>query len=336
MGKRLRREYRARNNNYRDLAKPIVIEYPPGVRVVTVYVESYDDIAFWRGVFEEYVTPKLAFNVSVPPRKDLAKGKKVLIGLADQSSEDLLLCMDSDFDYLFNDQTAQSRIINRSPYLFHTHAYAIENLLCYAPNLHKICVKATKSDAPIMDFERFMADYSKTIYPLFLWYAYSAQANAESVFTLMEFRISVKINYLDLENNGANTLEWLDRQVNKRLDSLRNKYPEITGRLPEFEKILQRRGVTPENVYLFMQGHTLMDNVVLVMLSSVCNQLKIITMEKILSSGAGGEVLRNEVNAYNNSLRNVRDVLLDNEDYKDCFLFKELKKRIERYIASLQ
>ena len=41
--------------------------------------------------------------------------------------DDRILCVDSDFDYLFEDFNEQSRQVNRTPYLFHTYAYATEN-----------------------------------------------------------------------------------------------------------------------------------------------------------------------------------------------------------------
>ena len=58
----------------------------------------------------------------------------------------MLLCVDSDFDFLFNGATEQSRLIRDSRYMFHTYTYATENYLCYAPSLHNVCVKATKID----------------------------------------------------------------------------------------------------------------------------------------------------------------------------------------------
>ena len=50
-------------------------------RLVQVFVEGYDDVAFWRGIFDDYETEWLKFEISVPPRQDLAKGKKVLLGM---------------------------------------------------------------------------------------------------------------------------------------------------------------------------------------------------------------------------------------------------------------
>lgn len=120
-----------------------------------------------------------------------------------QASDELLLCVDSDFDYLFHNSTEQSRELLSCDRMFHTYAYATENYLCYAPSLHNVCVRATKNDTRIFDFERFMADYSRIIYPLFLWYAYSAQQESEHIFTLADFRASVRLNFLEIEHNGC-------------------------------------------------------------------------------------------------------------------------------------
>ena len=57
--------------------------------------------AFWRGVFDCFSNPYLYFEISVPTRKDLPKGKKVLMSMIPESSERMLLCVDSDFDFLY-------------------------------------------------------------------------------------------------------------------------------------------------------------------------------------------------------------------------------------------
>ena len=101
----------------------------------------------------------------------------------------------------------------------------------------------------------------------------------------------------------------------------------------EFEQQLKSRGLTPENAYLFMHGHTLMDNVVLVLLNSVCEKLRQMSIARITASEKRGVALKNEMANYTNSLRSIRDVLLDNENYITCPLYKRLQRDIERYIA---
>ena len=314
-----------------DLPQPLPAD--PDQRLVKVYVEGYEDVAFWRGIFDHFHNPYLRFEISVPDRGDLPKGKKVLMGMIPQSSEEMILCVDSDFDYLFAGQTEQSRQVADARFMFHTYAYATENYLCYAPSLHNVCVKATKNDTRIFDFVKFMDEYSRIIYPLFLWYAFSARLSTEHVFPLVDFKASVRLGYLEIENNGERTLEWLRRNVTKREELLRRRNPRMIEPMKEFEEQLRQRGVRPENTYLFMHGHTLMDNVVMVLLNTVCEKLRDMSIARITASQKQGVALKNEMSNYTNSLRSIRDVLLDNENYTKCPLYRSLQRDIERYIA---
>ena len=306
--------------------------FDDGRQKVEVFVEGYEDVAFWRGIFDHFDNPYLRFEISVPNREDLPKGKKVLMSMLDRSSERMLLCVDSDFDYLFGDETPQSKLICDAEYMFHTYTYATENYLCYAPSLHNVCVKATKNDIHIFDFESFMAEYSRTIYPIFAWYAYSARLSTENVFTLNDFKNTVRLGYLEVENNGCDTLAWLARQVKRRLQRLEEEHPDMVRGVEDFKRQLSLRGVTPETTYLYMHGHTLMDNVVMIILSTVCDRLRQISVHKINASKKQGLSLKNEMSNYMNSLRSIRDVLLDNENYTSCPLYKKLKADIQRYI----
>lgn len=312
---------------------PQPLPYLGTKRLVKVYVEGYEDVAFWRCIFDHFRNPYLRFEISVPTRPDLPKGKKVLMSMIPTSSEEKLLCVDSDFDYLFGERTEQSRTVNNSRYMFHTYAYATENFLCYAPSLHNVCVKATKNDTRIFDFVKFMEEYSLIIYPVFLWYAYSAQMGTESVFTLNDFRSTVRLGYLDIKENGRSTLEWLRGNVSSRLRALESNYPQMQQPVEEFGRYLRdSKDVVPEQTYLYMHGHTLMDNVVMVLLTDVCDHLRKLSQARISSSSKEGIALRDEMSNYNNSLRSIRDVLLDNENYTSCPLYKRLSLDIEHYL----
>ena len=311
---------------------PVALPICDGKRLVRVFVEGYEDVAFWRGIFDNFKNPYLRFEISVPTRKDLPKGKKVLLSMAHEACDEMLLCMDSDFDYLLEGDDEQSRLIASSPYMFHTYTYATENYLCYAPSLHNVCVKAVKNDAHIFDFEHFMAEYSRAIYPLFLWYVLSASRNSERVLPLVEFKAAVRIGYIDIERNGDNTIEWLKRNVERKVTSLETDNPEMAAARPELAERLRGRGVEPELTYHFMHGHTLMDNVVMVVLEGVCEKLRQLSLAQIIYSSKEGVALKNEVSNYNNSLRSIRDVLLDNDNYTSSPLYKRLKADIQRYI----
>lgn len=300
---------------------------------IYVFVEGYGDISFWRSILSNFETDKLSFEINVPVREDLAKGKKVLLNMKESLGDNLILCLDSDFDYLLGDATEQSKLVNNSPYIFHTYTYSIENYLCYPPSLREIAVKATKNDRIIFDFERFMTEYSEIVYRLFLWYVFAARVNTFlHIFTLVDFRNAVRLNYVDVENNGKTTLEWLRRQCDKREKSLIAKNRHFVKGVDELGKSLEYMGVTPQNVYYFMHGHTLRDNVVSVLLESVCDSLRELMIEFIRSSSKKGIALSNELSNYKNNLRSPSKLLSDNESFEECSLFKLLKTDIENFL----
>ncbi len=301
---------------------------------VMVYVEGYDDIPFWRAIFDEFETPERRFEISTPARNDLAKGKKVVMQFIPQAGKHLILCVDSDFDYLFGELCERSKQVNQTPYLLQTYTYAIENYLCYPPSLHSVCVRATKRDTHIFEFEEFMAEYSRIIYPVFLWYAYAARVDRPTIFTLADFRNAVKINFVNVEDNGEDTLEWLEKQVEKRLRMLRSKHKQYVAEVEKFDAYLRSRGVVPEETHLYMQGHTLLDNVVATLVGTVCNALRKMAVGQILGSSRQGLPLNNELSSYNNVLSDVDELLKSNTGYRACPLFAKLREDIIRILES--
>jgi len=138
---------------------------------IVAYVESYDDVLFWRSFLSEYEDETRYFQVMLPSQSSLAKGKKTVLmnQLGPQLGANMIACVDSDYDYLIQGATNTSRQINESPYVMQTYVYAIENYQCYAEGLHEVCVMTTLNDNQIIDFPEFLKMYSQIAYPLFLW-----------------------------------------------------------------------------------------------------------------------------------------------------------------------
>lgn len=300
---------------------------------VMVYVEGYDDIPFWRSIFDEFETGDRRFEISTPIRSDLAKGKKVVLQFAEQAGKNLILCVDSDFDYLFDNLSYQSRLVNSTPHLLQTYTYAIENYLCYPPSLHSVCVRATKKDTRIFDFEEFMAEYSRTIFPVFVWYAYAARVDRPAIFTLADFRNTVRINFINVDDNGEDTLVWLNKQVAKRLKMLRAKHGKWLPEIEKFESYLREKGVVPEETHFYMQGHALFDNVVSTLVGTVCNALRKMAVGQILGSSRQGLTLNNELSSYNNALSDVDELLKTNTGFRSCPLFLKLHSDMVRMLG---
>ena len=76
-------------------------------RRIVAYVESYDDVAFWRTLLAEFETDEYYFQVMLPSATSLAKGKKMVLMNTLNTTElgkSLIACVDSDYDFLLQRQ----------------------------------------------------------------------------------------------------------------------------------------------------------------------------------------------------------------------------------------
>ena len=142
----------------------------------------------------------------------------------------------------------------------------------------------------------------------------------------------MRLGFVDIRNNGERTLAWLERNVERRREALERDNPDMCESIVALGEKLVGRGVERDNCYLFMHGHTLMDNVTMPLLNAVCDKLRQLSIAKINNSKVEGVALKNELQNYTNTLRSIRDVLLDNENYTSCQLYKRLREDIQTYL----
>ena len=307
-------------------------------RKIVAYVESYDDVSFWRSILSEYEDSTRYFEIMLPSRDTLTKGKKAALmnRLGKQLGENMIACVDSDYDYLLQGRTQTSQYMISSPYVMQTYAYAIENYLCYADGLHEICVMATLNDHSLIDFPEFMRQYSIITYPLFAWSVWFYRHNNLSEFSLTDFCSYIKIekvNLLHLES----CLHALANRVKRKINELQKKHPKA---LNEIEKLKESEfphlGVYPENTYMFIQGHHIMNNVVKKVLQPVCSALRKEMEEQIRSLALHNVQMQNELSAYERSQMSVDKVIMKSTTYKSSPLYKKIRNDIDKFLKKVE
>ncbi|MDD4609200.1 MAG: DUF4435 domain-containing protein [Bacteroidaceae bacterium] len=304
-------------------------------RKIVAYVESFDDIAFWRTLFQAYETDAYYFHVMLPSNHSLTKGKKaVLMHVVKETALgiNMVACVDSDYDYLLQGASSVSKLLLTSPYVFHTYAYAIDNYLCYAPSMQSLCVQVTLNDRHIINFESFMQEYSKIVYPLFVFGVWLQRNHELSSLTINDF-----VYYTGLKRVRVYHLEQCLNDVKKRtgmkLRKLRNKYPQIIETdLPRLEKELAELGVTPETTYMFIQGHHLVDNVVMRLLKPICAILRRERENEISEFAEHEEQFQNELSSYTNSTSTVEMMLRKNTNYTKSPLYQRIQKDVAAFL----
>ena len=302
-------------------------------RRIVAYVESYDDVFFWRMVLSSFENEKRYFEVMLPSKTNLSKGKKqVLMNLVgDNLGEDMIACVDADYDYLIQGATKTSEKVISNPYVFHTYVYAIENFQCFAPSLHDVCVAATLNDHPLFDFEGYLRDYSKAIFPLFVWSIWYYRRPNYSDFSISDFNQIIETGHFSIQG-ASSCIANVRKKVGKRVIQLQRINPDAKETYLALKEEIKKLGVTAETTYLYIQGHHLFDNVVLPMMKKVCDKLRRERETEIHNKAVHNTQMHNELSSYQHSVQGVDNMLKKNMGYFASPQYLRLKADIERFL----
>ena len=300
---------------------------------IVAYVESYDDVFFWRTVLSRFEDDTRYFEVMLPSHKTLERGKKsVLMNLlAAGVGGSMIACVDADYDYLINGATPTSRTIISNPYVLHTYAYAIENLQCYAPSLHNVCVMVTLNDHSIFDFQNFLQEFSQAIFPLFVWSIWHYRRSIYGEFTITDFNRIAEIGGFSIFNPQL-AIENLRRKVRNKVNFLQHRHPDAKQSWLELKKELIEMGVTPDTTYLYIQGHHLFNKVVMPIINKVCSRLVQEREDEIRRQAVHDTQCRNELSCYTNSIQDISQMLKKNMGYMESEPFKRIQEDVARML----
>lgn len=295
------------------------------------YVEGYDDVFFWHTVLSEYEDETRYFEVMLPTRNGLSRGKKeAIMSIIDNGGgTNLIACVDADYDYLLQGRSSGSRLMLHTPCVFHTYVYAIENYQCYAPSLHDTCVMATLNDHAIFDFNLFLTTFSEIIYPLFVWNILLYRINDFHDFTMADFNRVVNIGHFTIAN-APHILERLQHKVFVKSNELRRTHQGLRQKKEALEKELTTLGVTPQNTYLFIQGHTLFDNIVCPMVGNVCERLRQELESEIRTNACHYTQQRNELSAYMHVQADVAQMLKRNKAFTQSEMYQKIREDLDK------
>lgn len=308
-------------------------------RRIVAYVEAYDDIYFWRTVLSPFEDDTRYFEVMLPSKVNLTRGKKsVLMNFLEEKGDtedplgrDMIACVDADYDYLKQGVTEQSKKVIESPYVFHTYVYAIENYQCYAPSLHDVCVSVTLNDHRIFDFRDYFREFSEALFPLFVWSIMLYRNGNYSRFSITDFNRIADPGGFSVQHPEV-SLQNVRRKVNSKVRDLQRQFPEAKDEYLATKEDVKRLGVTPQTTYLYVQGHHLFDTVVAPILSKVCNLLRQERQNEIYHAQAHKTQKRNEMSCYENSLQDVKVMLKKNTGYLQSEPFRRLQDDIRQFL----
>jgi len=310
---------------------------------ISAHVEGFDDINFWHDIFRKYA-PSLKIEF-LPYSHDLSSGKEVVLTEENirNAGEHLILCVDSDYDFLIGDE----RLSN--PYIFHTYTYSIENYKISPTGLTSIVKKACFISTIDFDFKSFLEDYSKCIYELFLYILYCKKhGETEELLTTSKLKkiIALKPKDIDTIQQGHDWLNDVKEGVQQHIAQIKEKYPNITNaKLQDtLNQCQEKTGLTinQSNLFLYVNGHIvyeLIRRLLKIIVDNCHNENKTRIKEQ---ENVQGKQIGDKINEYNNKTKiNNWETLLNN-NYLECLMYEEncptiekVKQDIENFYISI-
>lgn len=233
---------------------------------LSVLCEDIYDNGFWRCIIE-HAEPSLKDKLDFPnPHPKGTRGKNVVKKFKDYVNKKMIICVDSDCEYLYEDNVWY---IGR--YIYHTIVHSRENFQCNPLSLNEICKQiADKS----YDFKTLFERISQAISILFyIWIHLKETGNYSSFDRIVnneQFR-----NILDFNNIQFNSLEDetnvvldIERRVDRVLKDIEAMDEGWYQSIIEYEvplirnKLIEQYGIHQEEILLFFYGHGVLENLV--------------------------------------------------------------------------
>lgn len=231
-----------------------------------VHVENKDDIVFWSAVLKHF-RPDDRFHFIAGSRNEYGhetSGVTQCLKYYNHLGPDFFICIDSDYRYLL-----QEKGMDAAHYVLQTYTYSFENHHCFAEGLNEVCSRVTHQPNRIFDFKAFLTEYSRILYPLFIWHLYFLASDPPR-FPKYEFNRFVSVNICKpscfVRDGGKRILEELRRKVGKKVASFARLFPNVD--LDFIERKYRELGIEPDTLYLFIRGHNVYD-----LVSCLCKEV---------------------------------------------------------------
>ena len=116
---------------------------------------------------------------------------------------------------------------------------------------------------------------------------------------------------------------------------MQQHYPEGKKTYKPLCDQLLALGITPETTYLYMQGHTLMDGVIIPLLTPICVQLRKEREAEIRRNAVHAQQRQNELSCYQRRLGAIDQMLRKSVKFLTSEPYKRLRKDLQTFVDGL-
>jgi hypothetical protein len=221
------------------------------------HLEASEDEHFWSRFFKRYAPDKkILFLAHSSNEKGVeTSGVDHSFLFRKYLDKQFFICIDSDYRYLMREHN-----IDYKHFIFQTYTYSFENHHCVPQLLDEVCKQCCGLYNDFFDFDRFLKEYSRIVFDLFIWHLYFVQYD-EKRFTKLEFRRIASLypssHDFDVRNNCNAVLRELQYRVNDKIGELREEYHYVN--IKALQTKYMSLGIFPDNAFLFIRGHNIFD-----------------------------------------------------------------------------
>lgn len=228
---------------------------------LSVLVEDIYDEQFWRYIIEN-VKPNLRDKIDFPnPSPKGTRGKDILEKYSNFVDKNLIICVDSDCEYLYKGNVWYIR-----EYIYHTVVHSRENFQCDHLVLNEICKDLTGKK---YNFKRLFEEISGRISLIFYIWLYFKENHPDFSERLIDNRVFE--NILSLENVEFNDIgeeNILFQEIGDRVKNILQNIENdgaigeyyfahiLDEEIPKIQQILiEKHSMIREDTLSFFYGH---------------------------------------------------------------------------------
>lgn len=310
---------------------------------LSVLCEDIYDNGFWRCIIED-AKPSLKDKLDFPnPTPKGTRGTNVLKKLKKYVNKKMIICVDSDCEYLYGNNVWYLDI-----YIYHTIVHSRENFQCNHLSLNEICKDiADKS----YDFRTLFEEISERISIMFyIWvhlketkkyYEVDKIINNEQFRKILDFK---GIQYNSLEDK-INLYQTITDRVNHVLNNLEASMGQgwyqsvIEYEVPQLRtKLIEQYEIYPKETLSFFYGHGVLENLVEPLTIKISDLLKKSRIEEVRQelSQASEKDRNNRIRSIENTSRqDVKTKIGDSFKYIICIKYKYIKEIQQKLMSEL-
>jgi len=311
---------------------------------LSVLCEDIYDNSFWRCIIED-AKPSLKDKLDFPnPNPKGTRGKYVLKKLKNYVNKKMIICVDSDCEYLYD-----NNVWYIDKYIYHTIVHSRENFQCNHLSLNEICKDI--ADNKRYDFKTLFEDISEKISIIFyIWVhlkeigqysSFDEIINNEQFCKILDFQ---GIEYKSLEDQ-TNLYQTIEDRVKEVLNNLEASMGEgwyksvIDHEVPLLRtKLIEQYEIHPKEILSFFYGHGVLDKFVEPLTIKITELLKKLRIEEVTQElrQASENDRSNKIRSMEkDSRQDVKTKICDSYKYLIYIKYKYIKKIQQKLISEL-